>query len=191
MFDKIRRYGGKIKKAAAYVSNGRDLAVAGKIGLAGGIAYGANKFLKDTEAKIKDYTPGRIIKKVVTQTEKGVYNLDRTLEREIEKVPGGKTVLDANKGVVNFFWDLFPGNLRGSPEMPRTQKFYERTEIPMPYTVEKKVVTETRVPPAYNTEGANQKSIMGGAGIAINALLGIYALKEGAKYFCNKWRGKK
>lgn len=191
MFDKIRRYGGKVKKAAAYVSNGHDLVAAGKIGLAGGVAYYANRLLKDTEKKIKDYTPGKVIKKVVTHTEKGIYNLDRTLEREIEKIPGGKTVLDANKGVVNYFWDLVAPGLRGSPEMPRTQKFYERTEIPMPYTVERKIVTETRVPPTYNAEAANQKSMLGSAGIAINALLGLYALKEGAKHFYNRRRGKK
>jgi hypothetical protein len=61
----------------------------------------------------------------------------------------------------------------------------------MPYAVEKKTVTETRVSPAYNADAANQKGLLGSAGLAINALLGIYAVKEGAKYFYNKWRGKK
>ena len=187
---KARNYINKAWSKRGYISNGRDAALAGKLGLAGVVAYGANKLLKGAADKINEYSPGRVIKKVVTATEKGVYNLDRTIEREIEKVPGGRDVVAANKGLVNAFWDVIPG-LRGNAEAPRTQKFYERQQIPMPYAIEKKTVTETRVPPAYNAEAANQKGLLGSAGLAINALLGIYAVKEGVKYAYNKWRGKK
>ena len=187
---RARNYAKKVWEKRNYVSNGKDLALAGKLGLAGAVAYGANKLLKGAADKINEYSPGRVIKKVVTATEKGVYNLDRTIEREIEKVPGGRDVVAANKGLVNAFWDVIPG-LRGNAEAPRTQKFYERQQIPMPYAIEKKTVTETRVPPTYNADAANQKGLLGSAGLAINALLGIYAVKEGAKYFYKRWRGNK
>ena len=177
-----------IKKKAKYITNIDDLAVAGKIGLAGSTACLANTILNKGADALQQYSPGYVIKKAVTQTEKGVYNLDQTIEKEIEKIPGGNTVLDTNKNVVSVFWDMIPG-LRGNPEAPRTQKFYERTQIEVPkhYAIEKKTVTETKIPPKYNTDAANQKSLLGSAGFAINALLAVYAVKEGIKHFAKKY----
>ncbi|MBD3304120.1 hypothetical protein GF343_03170 [Candidatus Woesearchaeota archaeon] len=181
----------RAKKAAGYVSNGRDAVTAGKIGLAGGAAYLAHDILNRAGSKIKEYSPGRVINKVVTKTEKGVYDLDKKVEREIKKVPGGKKALDVNKGIVSWVWDKVPGISAGGPEKERTRKFYERHKLPMPYTRATKTVATTRIPPTYNADAANQKGLLGTAGMAVNALLGLYVAKEGAKYFINKAQGRK
>ena len=188
----IRNYFGKSKNLAKRVSNGRDAVTAGKIAGAAGVAYVVNGILNKTAKKIKQYSPSRIVRKVVTQTEKGVYNLDQAVEQEIKKLPGGRKVLNTNQDVVGWFWDHTIG--RGSFDKKRTQDFYRRTKIKVPkhYAIEKKTVTETRTPPAYNINAANQKGLIGAAGLAVNFLLGVYVLKEGAKHFIRKYQqGKK
>jgi hypothetical protein len=188
----IRDYFGKTRNLTKRVTNGRDAVTAGKIAGAAGVAYVVNGILNKTAGKIKQYSPGRIVKRVVTQTEKGVYNLDQAVEKEIKKLPGGTKVMNTNKDVVGWFWDHTIG--RGSFNKKRTQDFYRRTKIKVPqhYAIEKKTVTETRIPSTYNVNAANQKGLIGAAGLAVNFLLGVYVLKEGAKHFIRQYkRGKK
>lgn len=181
----------KLKKKARYISNGDDLETAGKIGLAGGAAYIAHGLLGKAKEGLQKYSPAQIIRKARTETEKGMYHLDKKVEREIKKIPGGKEALGLNEKVVRWFWDKTPGIDVGSPEKERTKRFYERIKVPLPYTRQKKTVTETRIPPKYNVDAANQAGLLDTAGLAVNALLGLYAAKESGKYLINKIRRKK
>ena len=150
----------------------------------------AHGFLKKAADAVNEYNPGKIIKKVITKTEKGVYDIDQTIEKKLEQVPGGRAVVNGNKGLVDYVWNAV-GITPGGKDKERAKKFYERHQIPMPFKKTEKTVTETRVPPTYNTDAANQKGLLGAAGLAVNGLLGLYVAKEGAKHFYNKIRGKK
>lgn len=180
----------KLRKGMKYVSNGNDAVTAGKIGLAGCAAYAAHYALNNAKNGLQKYSPGYVIRKARTETEKGMYHLDKKVEREIKKLPGGDAALSLNEKAVRWMWDKV-GVSVGSPEKERTQKFYERINVPLPYAKEKTTITETRVPSRYNADAANQAGLLSGAGLAVNALLGVYAAKEGAKYLVKKLRRKK
>jgi hypothetical protein len=188
--NRIRNFGKRANSVRKRVTNGRDAAYLGKIGLAAaGVHYLKGK-MRDADKKLKIYSPGYHIKQARTVTERKAVSIDQKVDGAIRKVPGGKTVSNANRGLTNYLWNavgVTPGGKNGS----RRKKFEARTGItPAKGTVTttRTTTTSTRVPPRYNTDAQNQKTLLGMGCDVLNLALGAYALKAGVDYFRGRRR---
>ena len=188
--NRVRNFGKRANAVTKRVTNGRDAAYLGKIGLAtAGVHYLKGK-MRDADKKLKVYTPGYYVKQARTVTEKKAVSLDRKVDKAIRKVPGGNAVANANQGLTDYLWGLVgvtPGGKNGS----RRKKFEARTGIkPTKGTVTttRTTTTSTKVPGRYNIDAQNQKTLLGMGCDVLNVLLGAYVVKAGYDYFMGRRR---
>ncbi|MBW2987384.1 hypothetical protein KY336_02430 [Candidatus Woesearchaeota archaeon] len=186
---RIRNFGKRANSVRKRVTNGRDAAYLGKIGLAAGLTHYLTGKMKQADRKLKIYSPGYYVRQARTVTEKKAVSLDQKVDKAIRKVPGGNAVSNANQGLTNYLWGLVgvtPGGKNGS----RRKKFEARTGTgPKKGTVTttRTTTTSTKVPGRYNMDAQNQKTLLGMGCDVLGVMLGVYALKAGYDYF----RGRK